>query len=169
VRPVWDRLGARAAMLGLATPDTSETNGDPVLRLRAAGRELLPVSVADGRAIFVLPPGLREAHLLSRTARPNAAAPWLDDRRSLGVAVGALLVHQGTEVAPIAPDDPPLSTGWWAAERDAREVWRWTSGDARIALPEGATMLEVRLVATARYRVDDSAAAQPGEAVRRAA
>ena len=165
VRPVWDRLSARAAGLGVATPDAVETFGDPMLRLRAGGRELRPVSTVDGRAVFALPAGLREAHLVSRTARPNAAAPWLDDRRPLGVAVGGLAVHQDAEVTSIGLDDPALAAGWWDAERDARRVWRWTSGDARIALPEGATMLEVRLVATAAYRIG----AQPGGAVRRAA
>jgi hypothetical protein len=154
VQPIWDRLAARAAMLGLAAPDQAETDSDPMLRLFAGGRELRPVTTADGHAVFVLPPGLRQVRLISRTARPNAAMPWLDDRRTLGVAVGSLVVYQGNEVTPIALDNPALAQGWWDVERNARRIWRWTSGDARIALPEGATMLEVQLMATAAYRMD---------------
>jgi hypothetical protein len=127
---------------------------DPALRLRAGGRELRPVVTDGNRLVFALPPGVREAHLVSRAVRPNDAEPWRDDRRLLGVAVGAIVVHQGASRIAIAPDHPGLAEGWWGAEREGCDAWRWTSGAARLALPEGATLLEVRLAATAEYRMD---------------
>ncbi len=84
----------------------------------------------------------------SRTARACDTQPWLDDRRRLGVAVGRMLVRNGAEVTEIAADDPDLAEGWWGAESDGRRIWRWTAGDAHIALPFGANMLEVHVVGT---------------------
>jgi len=151
LRPVWTRLDVRAAERGHAAAPAPASTRDPALRLLADGRELRPV--ADGnRLLFVLPPGLREGRLVSRTARPNEAAPWRDDRRRLGVAVGRVVVHQGGVTTPVALDDPDLADGWWDAERDGVEAWRWTSGAARVALPRGATVLEVGLRATMEYR-----------------
>ena len=147
VRPVWERLAARAEH---AAPPRPTTN-DPAVRLLAGGRELRPI-IADGdRLVFAIPRGQRAVRLLSRAARPCDAQPWLDDRRRLGVAVGQILVRNGAEVTEIALDHPGLADGWWGAERDGLSCWRWTAGDAEIALPDGASALEIRLVGTMAY------------------
>ncbi|HST74614.1 MAG TPA: Hint domain-containing protein, partial [Acetobacteraceae bacterium] len=156
VRPVWARLAERAAALGHAAPPAPATTRDPALRLRAGGREFRPVMADGDRLVFALPPRVREAHLVSRAARPSELEPWRDDRRLLGVAVGGIMVHQGAARIAIAPDHPGLAEGWWGAEREGHDAWRWTSGAARLALPEGATLLEVRLAATTEYRIGSS-------------
>ena len=152
VRPVWERLAARAGQHG---PVRAETH-DPAVRLLADGRELRPMTTGKGSLVFTLPPGQREVRLLSRTARACDAQPWLDDRRRLGVAVGQILVGHGAEVTKIAPDDPCLADGWWRAEGDHHRLWRWTAGDAAITLPDGASTLEVRVVGTMEYAVQGS-------------
>ena len=147
VRPVWERLAARAEHSAAPRPTTN----DPAVRLLAGGRELRPI-IADGdRLMFAIPRGERAVRLLSRAARPCDARPWLDDRRRLGVAVGQILVRHFVEVTDIALDDPALNDGWWGAEGDNRRVWRWTAGDAAIALPDGASTLEVQVVGTMGY------------------
>jgi hypothetical protein len=163
VRPVWQRLAARAAQLGRARQLPISTD-DPDLRLRVRGRTLRPVMADTRRAVFAVPPGAREAWLVSRAAAPAALRPWLDDRRCLGVMVGRILIDAEAEVAALPLDHPALDAGWWAAEHDAGRVWRWTNGDARLVLPAGATRLEIQLAGATAYPL----AAAPERAARSA-
>lgn len=144
VRPVWERLAKRA---GQDKP-MQVVARDPTIRLLAGEREIRPIPSKPGTLVFALPPGQRAARLVSHTARACDARPWLDDRRRLGIAVGRMLVRNGAEVTEIAADDPGLADGWWDAESDGRRSWRWTAGDARIALPSGASMLEIQVIGT---------------------
>ncbi len=55
-------------------------------------------------------------------------------------------------------DDARLGAGWHAPERGGDgAVWRWTDGDAALALP-GSGMLELELAMTAFYWADDEVA-----------
>lgn len=51
VRPVWERLAARAAALGQAVA-LPATTSDAALRLVVDGRALRPISAAEGRYVF---------------------------------------------------------------------------------------------------------------------
>ncbi|MGH7211351.1 MAG: hypothetical protein ACREF1_07820, partial [Acetobacteraceae bacterium] len=53
-------------------------------------------------------------------------------------------------------DHPSLADGWWAAEGNDHRRWRWTSGEACIPLPDGASTLEIRVVATMAYATQAS-------------
>ena len=66
----------------------------------------------------------------------------------------------GGDVAYIAPDDPALTDGWYAVERDAASLWRWSDGDATIALPFSvrASVLEVEIGISLAYPVADAVA-----------
>jgi hypothetical protein len=140
VFPVWRRLARRA---GLAADGAAAPGGSAVpagLALIAGSRRLRPVWAADGVAAFGLPRHARHARLVCPAERPSRHAPWLDDRRRLGIAVSDLWV----DGERLALDDPRLDAGWWPMERAAR-AFRWTNGDASLCLPEGAAVLTLRL------------------------
>ncbi len=133
------RLLARAAELGHATTQ------DPALRLVVDGRVLRPSS-AGRVARFRLPPSARDVRLVSRNTIP-AQTSAIEDHRLLGVAVARIRLDDKT----ISLDDPRLLAGWNGVERDAAgSAWRWTEGDARLALG-GGRLLEVEIAMTEAY------------------
>jgi hypothetical protein len=97
VEPVWQALNERAAMLGILAGRAPRLSTDPGLHLAtAAGGVIRPLRVQDGKALFMVPPGAGALTLVSRTARPcDTLAPFIDDRRALGVLVGAISLHAG--------------------------------------------------------------------------
>ena len=158
VEPVWRQLAARAALLGQAIAAPATTN-DPDLRIVVDGRTLRAVSTEGGRHVFLLPGNVQVARLVSRAAAPCDAAPWLEDRRRLGVMVRAITLHAGAEWRDIAMDDPMLADGWWDAERNGIALWRWTDGDAKLPGISGPAILEVEVGATMAYPILDPAKA----------
>ena len=145
VRPVWQRLAERAAVLGQPAPRLATTD-DPELRIVAKGRTVRPLYGENGLYIFVLPKGTTEVRLISRAGAPTDARPWLDDRRCLGVNVERIVLRGASELREVPVDHPGLSRGWHAVERDGVALRRWTTGDAVLPLPAltGPTMLEIR-------------------------
>ena len=159
VRPVWQRLAERAAMLGQPV-QTPATTLDPSLCVVANGRTIRPLRVEHERLIFVLPTGATEVRLVSRAALPTEAKPWLEDRRRLGVCVERIVQRRESEVWEVPLDHPRLLRGWWAAERAGAALRRWTNGDAVIPLPvsDGPTMLEVHVAcASLAYPIERAA------------
>jgi hypothetical protein len=104
------------------------------------------VSIGGDEYVFALPRGCGEARLLSRAAAPCDTAPWVEDRRRLGVMVRRIALEADGEFRVIAPDDPSLADGWWEAEVDAAGPWRWTDGDATLPLPEMTAPAVLRVV-----------------------
>ncbi len=139
VQPIWQRLADRAG--GVAAQAANDAAPDAGVTLLAGSRTLRPVVAQDGRLIFALPRGTREVRLVSAAARPSSARPWLDDRRKLGVAVGAV----SADHAAVPLDGPAFGAGWWNLESDGVSAYRWSNGDAVLTLPEGSSMLTVRV------------------------
>ena len=81
---------------------------------------------------FLLPPGTREARILSGAGIPAWLDPGCEDRRALGVRLGAIYLDERN----IALSSRLLAEGFYAVERRGRERWRWTNGAARLSLPE---------------------------------
>ena len=134
------RLLDRAAAIGHAQTD------DPDLRVIAAGRVLRPEGWGSRRSVR-LPPGTRGVRIVSRCAVPAEMRADATDCRRLGVALRHI-VHDG---AMIALDDPRLVAGWHAPEyADGVPDFRWTDGDARLAV-SGGGWLEIVLAMTERY------------------
>jgi hypothetical protein len=146
VRPIWQRLAERAAMLGQPVRPV-EASDDPALHIVAAGRKLRPVHADTGRFIFVLPRNVGTVQLVSRASAPTDVRPWLEDRRRLGVCLARIVLRDATQVWEIPMDHPDLQEGWWAVERDGWAIRRWTDGKAVLPLPatSGVTMLELHL------------------------
>jgi hypothetical protein len=155
VRPVWQRLAARAAAIGRPVPPAAITS-DPDLRVIAKGRMVKPIYRDEQLAIFALPRGSREVRLVSRAQSPTCARPWLEDRRRLGVRVGRIVLRGAQELHEVAVDHPDLAQGWWAVERDGQAISRWTDGEAVLPLPTmpGDAMLEVHLAGSMTYAVE---------------
>ena len=168
VEPHWRALAARSVALGFAPLDIATTN-EPDLHLAVGAARIPPIWAAPDRAVFVVPPGATPVRLVSRAMVPAALRPWMEDRRRLGVMVKALTLRQGAERTDIALDDPSIAGGWWATERDAAAIWRWTNGAALLDLPPGgtqpgtmrATLLEVCLGEPLAYPLVAPHAAHP--------
>ena len=153
VEPVWRRLNARAAELGHQQAAQAVTT-DPGLLLQTDHETLRPAFRQDGSHVFVLRRPSRFVRLLSRSARPADARPWLDDRRALGVRVQGLAFDDGTARCDVPLDHPALAQGWWDTERTADTLARWTNGSATLDLPLGAGLLHVRLAGEMAYPLE---------------
>ena len=147
VRPVWQRLADRAAVIGRAgSPRVTTT--DAGLHLQCpGGRTVKPVYSDSDRVIFALPRDIREVQLVSRAQSPTEARPWLNDRRRLGVRVKRIALRGTDGLREVPVDHPDLTRGWWDVERDGQMISRWTDGKAVLPLPamRGIVMLEVHL------------------------
>ncbi|HEY0420645.1 MAG TPA: Hint domain-containing protein, partial [Acetobacteraceae bacterium] len=129
-------LLARAADLGHATTE------DPALRLRQAGRTILPAKLNDTTWRFLVPSDSENVQLLSRITIPAQVTASLEDCRQLGVAV-TRIVADGHEVAL---DSYLLAMGWHAPEPG----FRWTTGAAQ--LPR-ASVLDISIRPMLPYRI----------------
>ncbi len=155
VEPIWHRLADRARTLGLAVDPADDRAGiaftdQPDLRvLLDDGREVSACWHNAQRHMFQLPRGTRPVRLLSRAAVPaETVGPFVDDRRTLGVAVDKLVLWHGLEEQVVQPNGRAL--GGWHADDGAR----WTDGNAELDLPCAGTdvVLDIHLAATMLYR-----------------
>ena len=152
VQPIWQALRDRAVAAGLTISQAAITE-EPELRVVAGGREFRPVTVEAGHYVFALPAGIDSVRLMSRSAKPSDSHPWLDDRRSLGVAVERVAMRALDGMVELPMDHPGLSQGWWSVERSGNRMTRWTNGDAMIPLAGGSVLLEVTVAGTTFYNV----------------
>jgi len=141
VDAVRARLAQRAAALGWrqATAPALEVIVD------AGGAD---AQAANDRVIHVaLPATARTVRLRSRSFIPATLDPATGDWRRLGAAI-AVTLNGATLAAPC------FAAGWHPPEADA--IWRWTDGEAVLALPvlTGPATLTLELFdAGARYWV----------------
>jgi hypothetical protein len=139
-------LLVRAEMLG------HTTSRDAAPRVVVGGQVVQPT--IDGRwHRFELPPGGGAIRLVSRHAMPAETRADSGDHRRLGIAVSRLVA----DGRPIALVDPRLGSGWHGTEDDGAGVaWRWTDGDAGLALA-GVRVLDVEIAMTERYWASEAA------------
>ena len=152
VRPIWQRLAARAAVLGrpAALPEVA---AEPDLHLLLGRRRVRPVQADGGHYIFEVPDDVGALRLVSHAARPTDTQPWLDDRRRLGVAVRSTVKYGLTMKTAMMADDEALSDGWHGVEHTGSVCRRWTDGNAAIPVPPGPGILVVDVCATAAYPI----------------
>jgi hypothetical protein len=146
-REVHARLLARARSCGHVLTE------DPGLTLLCAGGTagtnpagMVAAEMILGEAgdyVFLLPPGCPAVLLRSRRFVPAETDPAGGDSRRLGVALDRI-VHDGIELDMAGP---ACGAGFLPPEGEAPLCWRWTTGDAVLALPEAdqETVLELRL------------------------
>jgi autotransporter passenger strand-loop-strand repeat protein len=133
-------LLAQAARLG------HHMTGDPGLRILVDGREVA-AEVSEGRQWRVrLPATARTGRLVSRVWVPGQMRPDEDDARSLGVAISR--VWRDRREVNLGSDG--FSAGWHAPEPG----WRWTDGNARLALTDVRELaFEVAMTGTYWQRI----------------
>ena len=154
LQPIWQRFADRAQQLGFQ-PRQLTTTTDPDLRVVVGGVSIAPIESSADRYVFVLPPATNRVVLSSRATRPADIVRYLDDRRSLGVAVGGITLRAGEDITIFPADHVPAGAGWHAWERDPESLWRWTDGAGELRLDplNQATVMEVRLSGSTRYIV----------------
>ena len=158
VKPVWWKLATRAAQFGYMI-DAPVTTTDPALHLLVdEARARSPASIVEDRYVFTLPECAREVRLLSRATKPCDLAPWVDDRRRLGVAVKRIVLSGQTGVSEVPVDAPFLADGWWDAEREGSKIWRWTNGQAQLPISPGLAKIEIHLAGENHYLTVDETA-----------
>jgi hypothetical protein len=128
-------LLARARTLGHVMTDA------PRLRVLANGIDI-PVATDGQQSRAVLPPGTVHVRLVSRTWIPAEMRAAETDTRALGVALARLrLDRREVDLA-----SPGLTAGWYQPE----PKWRWTDGDAHLAV-QGVRELAFELAMTGLY------------------
>jgi hypothetical protein len=104
--------------------------------------------VTEGQThCFRLPRTAKTIRLVSRSAVPAQVRDDSDDHRRLGIAVSRIVL----DGAPLPLTDARLESGWHDTEHDgAGTAWRWTNGDAGLAVA-GGHRLEIDVVMAERY------------------
>ena len=150
VEPIWTRLADRARLLGFPCDGPAAATDEPNLRLLLDdGREVSACWHDAQRHMFHIPRNARPVRLLSRAAVPaEIIGPFADDRRTLGVAVGRLVLWTGLQDVAVQVGASGLA-GW----HDEEATHRWTDGRAELDLPEAGpdTFLDVHLATTWLY------------------
>ena len=142
VQPVWQRLAEHARAVGHAEP-VRQPEAGLLPWLETEHGATLTSSQSDDRLCFALPSGCLRVRLRSRSDLPTTLAPWSDDRRRLGVAISALILHDGNWRQELALAHLADADGWWPLEAADGLAWRWTNGDGWITLPEPAQAIEL--------------------------
>ena len=152
VEPVWRKLANRAESLGYERLDFSTTD-DPDLHIVADGKAIRPLSAQEDRYLFLIPAGTATTRLASRASAPSLLAPYLDDRRRLGVAIKRMSVQGPAAVTEYPVDHPVLSEGWFGVEGDGSTIWRWTNGNASLPITtnKDPLILEVQIAVSHTY------------------
>lgn len=158
VKPVWDRFASRASALGFTRPDYATTqDADP--HLIVDGKRVRPLAVTGGIVSFMVPAGARSVRLASRASNPGTLTPWLDDQRTLGVAIRGLTLRGQQGEFIYSADHPALVDGWHTLERaNDGAMWRWTNGSAALPVQDGPFVVEIVLSETIAY-IENRAAA----------
>jgi hypothetical protein len=164
-RLVWEAHGCAKLRLVAPGPRAALRARAEALGWRLAEDAGITIA-ADGRPVpwrrgphgiaVRLPAGARRLRLRSRSFVPGEQEAASGDMRRLGVAVASVCLG-GWRL----PGDA-LRDGWHPA---ATEAWRWSDGDAEIALPRQARpgVLELLLPRLGRYWQAPRALAEVGE------
>ncbi|WP_336946973.1 Hint domain-containing protein [Asaia sp. HN010] len=157
VEPIFERLAAQAGFNGVPTHDVAqlETTSEPDIHIvTEAGEWIGRCRSRNDQYVFVLPPNARDVRIVSNTSRPSdVIGPYVDDRRRLGVLVGAIMLFDSWQSVDL-PDalNNAGQHGWNNLEPCGR---RWTNGNAALSLPErrpgGVTLLALRIDAAGPY------------------
>ena len=162
VEPIYRKLESRADALhdaGDISKDRAITHDPDLYIVTEAGEWIGQHRRQNGQYVFALPHDTQDIRLVSNSSRPSdAIAPYLDDRRTLGVLVGDLRIYDswGTiELADILTS--ATLDGWNDIEPCGR---RWTNGNARVTLPErrpgGISLLALKIDAAGPYVMQSS-------------
>ncbi|MGX7346400.1 Hint domain-containing protein [Acetobacter pasteurianus] len=158
-KTIFTQIAARAPQGAYTAPHTTHV---PELHLvTERGATIWPANCKNDTYNFILPANTQAVRIVSRASRPaDAIGPFVDDRRTLGVAVAEVtLLSAAKHQAVTAHLQAEKPEGWHATD------WTdcaWTNGNAALPLPtqhtQGAIcMLSVKIRAAGPYLLDDTA------------
>ncbi|WP_349934611.1 Hint domain-containing protein [Acetobacter sp. A11-2] len=161
----WDAAKAIFTQIAVRAPQGSytapRTTHAPELHLvTERGATIWPANCKNDTYNFILPANTQVVRIVSRASRPaDVIGPFVDDRRTLGVAVAEVtLLSAAKHQAITAHLQAEKPEGWHATD------WTdcaWTNGNAALPLPaqdtQGAIcMLSVKIRAAGPYLADDT-------------
>ncbi|MFT9331458.1 MAG: Hint domain-containing protein [Acetobacter persici] len=125
-----------------------------------------PMRKAAHHYSFMLPPGTQSVRIVSRTSRPaDVTGPFVDDRRSMGVAVADIHLFCAKSQHDISAHRQAVKPAGWYPSEGAQCVW--TNGDAELPLgdylKEGKMgILSLQILAAGPYiiRAEETAETQ---------
>jgi hypothetical protein len=135
-------LRCRAVTLG------NRLTRDPAIQVKLGGSSLTP-SLGESGYRIILPTNSGHIQIRSRCAVPAHIHDMADDHRCLGVAISRISL----DGQPLDWNDDRIVTGWHDIEYERGLCWRWTDGDAHLAVG-GAHTLEFDVIMTGEYWVN---------------
>jgi hypothetical protein len=157
---VRDRLRKRAIELGFVMTH------DPAPSLRVDGFDIVPEPAASvGHETvwqFKMPGKARRMNLRSRIGYGENDPLETFGLYPLGLKLSRILLRAADRTTELDLADDSLFRACYAAEHWNEQILRWTSGEAEIALPEGAIdSVEVHIAATPGFWTRDGAEPLP--------
>ncbi|NVN36979.1 Hint domain-containing protein [Komagataeibacter swingsii] len=139
VEPVFRQIEARAIAAGRENVSGAPAlSDDPALYLLTETNTVIrQIRAANGFVFFMIPPGVQDVRIMSRTSRPSdIIGPYVDDRRQLGVLVKDIKLFEGNAIRAITTHlAQHTPTGWHdgvCAPHNA--PCRWTDGQSPLHL-----------------------------------
>ncbi|MFT8723145.1 MAG: Hint domain-containing protein [Acetobacter malorum] len=116
-------------------PAAVELTNDPDLHLvTETGAVIRPMRRTSKEYSFMLPPGTQSVHIVSRASRPSdVIGPFVDDRRYMGVAVGAVRLLSAKRPVEITSHLTTEKPQGWHSDMEWQGV-AWTDGNANLPL-----------------------------------
>ncbi|MFT8463405.1 Hint domain-containing protein [Acetobacter persici] len=114
-----------------------------------------PMRKAAHHYSFMLPPGTQSVRIVSRTSRPaDVTGPFVDDRRSMGVAVADIHLFCSKSQHDISAHRQAVKPAGWYPSDGAQCVW--TNGNAELPLGDYLTegkmgILSLQILAAGPY------------------
>lgn len=116
-------------------PAAVELTNDPDLHLvTETGAVIRPMRRTSKEYSFMLPPGTQSVHIVSRASRPSdVIGPFVDDRRYMGVAVGAVRLLSAKRPVEITSHLTTEKPQGWHSDMEWKGA-AWTDGNATLPL-----------------------------------
>lgn len=135
VEALFVTLQARAQALGLPSvvKDVALTHDAALRLITSKGQVIRTIRVVDGTHLFMIPAGVEAVRILSRTTRPcDVHGPFVDDRRHLGVLIGAISLQGMKKNIKITSHLTTVEADGWSVQENL--PCRWTTGNALLPL-----------------------------------
>ncbi|NVN03927.1 MULTISPECIES: Hint domain-containing protein [Asaia] len=137
VEPFWKAIAERSVKLGYPSNKTVDTVGSTNISLMTVDGRAMPRvdHMVPGEMAFLLPPETQAVKIMADAKRPDQAiGPFIDDRRVLGVRVGAVYLQGLEQDACLTAHLTAETLGGWNNIEDGQS--RWTSDEAILPLPK---------------------------------
>ncbi|MCC6105474.1 Hint domain-containing protein [Acetobacter sp.] len=164
VEPLFRALKARHDHANTNRPymEHAVLTDDPDLHLvTETGVQIRPVRHTGQTYSFMLPPATRSVRIVSRASRPaDVIGPFVDDRRHLGVAVGAISCLTAKKMHALTAHFQENKPAGWHREAEAgTPECVWTNGNAVLPLGDllandAMALLSLTIHAAGPYRVE---------------